>query len=99
MAIKSIKQSYAFPDNIQSMMETFKEMVNFCIKTGLQGNISILKKFSSLHYKDLSKFDIQSKYKLTAMSQAMGRLAQRKRDMKKGRFPKSPYVSKPYLVS
>lgn len=99
MAVKSIKQDYVFPDCISLLMETFKEMVNFCIKIGLQENISTLKKFSSLHYKDLSKFDIQSKYKLTAMSQAMGRLSQRKRDMKKGRTPKSPYISKPYLVS
>ncbi|MHB8601779.1 MAG: RNA-guided endonuclease InsQ/TnpB family protein [Nitrosotalea sp.] len=99
MAVKSIKQNYTFADDITSMMETFKEMVNFCIKIGLRENISTLKKFSSLHYKDLSQFDIQSKYKLTAMSQAMGRLAQRKKDMKKKRTPKSPYVSKPYLVS
>lgn len=99
MAVKSIKQNYTFPADIKSMMETFKEMVNFCIKIGLQENISTLKKFSSLHYKDLSKFDTQSKYKLTAMSQAMGRLAQRKKDTKKGRALKSPYVSKPYLVS
>ena len=77
MAVKSIKQDYVFPDYISSLMETFKEMVNFCIKIGLQENISTLKKFSSLHYKDLSQFEIQSKYKLTAMSQAMGRLAQR----------------------
>src|SRR5574337_492458 len=80
-------------------MNIFKEMVNFCIKIGLQENISTLKRFSSLHYKDLSQFDIPSKYKLTAMSQAMGRLAQRKRDMGKGRFTKSPFVLKPYLVS
>ncbi|MGI0018029.1 MAG: RNA-guided endonuclease InsQ/TnpB family protein [Nitrosotalea sp.] len=99
MAVKSIKQNCVFSDDITSLMETFKEMVNFCIKIGLQENISTLKKFSSLHYKNLSQFDIQGKYKLTAMSQAMGRLAQRKRDMKKGRTPKSPYISKPYLVS
>jgi len=99
MAVKSIKQNYTFSDDIISLMETFKEMVNFCIKIGLQENISTLKKFSSLHYKDLSQFDIQSKYKLTAMAQAMGRLAQRKRDMKKGKTLKYPYVAKPYLVS
>lgn len=99
MAVKSIKQNYTFSDDITSMMETFKEMVNFCITIGLQENISTLKKFSSLYYKDLSHFDIQSKYKLTAMSQAMGILAQRKRDIKKGKTPKSPYVLKPYLVS
>ncbi|MDE1729148.1 MAG: hypothetical protein KGH81_08240, partial [Thaumarchaeota archaeon] len=47
----------------------------------------------------MDKYQIQSKYKLTAMSQAMGRLAQRKRDIKKGRNPKSPYIKKPHLVS
>ena len=99
MAIKSIKQNYTFSEDITSLMNIFKEMVNFCIKIGLQENISTLKRFSSLHYKDLSQFDIPSKYKLTAMSQAMGRLAQRKRDMGKGRFTKSPFVLKPYLVS
>ena len=69
------------------------------MRIGLDGNISTLGKFSSLHYKDLDKYQIQSKYKLTAMSQAMGRLAQRKRDIKKGRNPKSPYLKKPHLVS
>ncbi|MHB8546857.1 MAG: hypothetical protein ACYDAJ_08845 [Nitrosotalea sp.] len=74
-------------------------MVNECIEIGLDGNIPTLGKFSSLHYKDLDRCQIQSKYKLTAMSHAMGRLSQRKRDVKKGRNPKSPYVKKPYLVS
>jgi hypothetical protein len=74
-------------------------MVNECIRTALDGDISTLGKFSSLHYKDLDKYEIQSKYKLTAMSQEMGRLSQRQRDIKKGRNPKSPYIKKPYLVS
>ena len=81
------------------MMQTFQEIVNFCIKIGIEENITTLKKFSSLHYKDLQCFNIQSKYKLTAMSQAMGRLAQRKKDIKKGRIPKEPFVKRPYLVS
>lgn len=80
-------------------METFRQMVNECIRIGLDNNISTLKKFSSNHYHDLKKYDIQSKYKLTAMSQACGRLAQMKRSIKEGKAPKSPYVQKPYLVS
>ncbi len=74
-------------------------MVNECIRIGLDNNISTLKKFSSNHYHDLKKYDIQSRYKLTAMSQACGRLAQMKRSIKEGMIPKSPYVQKPYLVS
>jgi putative transposase len=40
-----------------------------------------------------------SYYHLTAVSQACGRLAQMKKDIKKGRNPKSPFIQKPYLVS
>ena len=74
-------------------------MVNECVRIGIDSNISTLGKFSSNHYHQLKKYNIQSKYKLTAMSQAMGRLSQRKRDIRKGRNPKSPYIQKPYLVS
>lgn len=81
------------------MMGTFKEMVNFCINIGIKENITTLNKFSTLHYKDLQHFNIQSKYKLTAMSQAMARLSQRKQDIRKGKSPKDPYIRKPYLVS
>ncbi len=81
------------------MMETFRQMVNECIRIGLDNNISTLKKFSSNHYHNLKKYDIQSYYKLTAMSQACGRLSQMKRSIREGKFPKSPYVQKPFLVS
>lgn len=80
-------------------METFRQMVNECIRIGLENNISTLKRLSSLHYKDLQKYDIQSKYKLTAMSQACGRLSQMKRSIREGRMSKSPYIDKPFLVS
>ncbi|MDE1771020.1 MAG: hypothetical protein KGI28_10800, partial [Thaumarchaeota archaeon] len=95
MAVKSIKQSYQFPNELTPMMETFRQMVNDCIKIGLENNCSTLKKLSLLSYHELSKYEILSYYKLTAISSACGRLAQMKQDIKKGRRPKSPYVSKP----
>ncbi|MGI0102796.1 MAG: hypothetical protein ACREA7_09420 [Nitrosotalea sp.] len=55
-------------------MYTFKEMVNHCIRIGLENNVSTLKRFSSIFYHELDIYQIQSKYKLTAMSQACGRL-------------------------
>jgi putative transposase len=81
------------------MMETFKDMVNHCIRIGLENNCSSMKKLSLLSYHTIKDYQIQSKYKLTAISQAAGRLAQLKKDIKKGKKVKSPYVSKPYLVS
>ncbi len=81
------------------MMETFRQIVNECIRIGLDNNISTLRKFSSNHYHDLKKYDIQSKYKLTAISQACVRLAQMKRSIREGKTPKFPYIQRPYLVS
>ncbi|MEX0855675.1 MAG: hypothetical protein WD018_07930, partial [Nitrosopumilaceae archaeon] len=98
-AIKSIRQFYKPTSELLSMMEIFKKMVNHCIRTGLENNTSTLKKLSLLSYHQLQEYQIQSYYKLNAISQACGRLSQMKRSIKKGQKPKSPFVSKPYLVS
>ncbi|MEW6588909.1 MAG: transposase [Thermoproteota archaeon] len=98
-AIKSIKQPLTPNPELVSMMYTFKDMVNHCIRIGLQNNCSTLKKLSMLSYHELEQYKIQSYYKLTAISQAAGRLAQMKKDIRKGRKAKSPFVRKPYLVS
>jgi len=74
-------------------------MVNHCIRIGLENNCSTLKRLSVLAYHKLQNYDIQSKYKLNAISQACGRITQMKRDVRKDKRPKSPYVQKPYLVS
>lgn len=75
-------------------------MVNHCIRIGIENNnVSTLKKLSLLSYNQLKVYQITSCYKLHAISQACGRLAQMKRSIRKGAIPKSPYVRKPYLVS
>jgi putative transposase len=58
-----------------------------------------MKKLSQLSYSKLKDYPIMSYYKLTAISRAAGRLSQMKKDIKKGRKVKSPFVRKPYLVS
>ncbi len=97
--VKSIKQKYNPSPELESMMETFRQMVNHCIRIGLENNCSTLKKLSLLSYNQLSDYKIMSYYKLTAISQACGRLSQMKRSVREGRTPKSPFVSKPYIVS
>jgi putative transposase len=74
-------------------------MVNHCIRIGLKHNCSTLKRLSLLSYHELRDYDIMSSYKLNAISQACGRLSQRKRDIRKGKKVKSPLVRKPYLVN
>ncbi|MEM3064755.1 MAG: transposase [Candidatus Nitrosotenuis sp.] len=97
--IKSIKQNFTPNSEQLQMMDTFKDMVNRCIRIGLDNNVSTMKKLSMLSYHQLENYPILSYYKLTAISQAAGRLAQMKKDIKKGRKVKSPFVTKPYLVS
>jgi putative transposase len=96
---KSIKQPFTPNTDQIKMMETFKDMVNHCIRIGLENNCSSIKKLSLLSYHTLKDYQIQSYYKLTAIAQAAGRLAQLKKDIKKGRKTKSPFIKKPYLVS
>lgn len=99
LPIKSVRQIHTPNSEQLHMMETFRQMVNHCIRIGLEHDRHTLKRLSPLAYHQLSGYHIQSKYKLTAISQACGRLAQMRRDIKRGKRPRTPFVRKPYLVS
>jgi len=99
LPLKSVRQNHTPNSEQIRMMKIFKDMVNHCIRIGLENNCSTMKKLSLISYSKLKDYSIQSKYKLTAISQAAGRLAQMKKDIKNGRKVRSPFVRKPYLVS
>lgn len=98
IVVKSVTQPFVPPLELTYMMETFRLMVNHCIRIGCQNKVTTLRKFSSLYYNELDQYSIQSKYKLTAMAQACGRLSHMKRSIKKGIKTKSPFVCKPYIL-
>lgn len=54
----SVRQSYTAPYEMLQVMETFRKMVNDCIKIGLQNDTSTIKKLCLLSYHDLSRYDI-----------------------------------------
>lgn len=81
-AIKSIRQPCRPNPELQSMMETFRMMVNHCIRMGLENDATTMKKLSSIAYHELSGYDMISYYKLCAISQAAGRLANMKKSIK-----------------
>ena len=99
MPVKSIRQSHKPNSDQLCMMEIFCQMVNDCIKIGLENNCTTLKRLSSLSYRKLGNYQILSSYKLNAISQAAGRLCQMKQSIKRGIKTKSPYVRKPFLVN
>lgn len=81
------------------MMNTFRYMVNHCIRIGLQTNCSTLRRLSGFAYHELGQFEILSYYKLHAISRASGILSNMKQSIKRGITPKKPYLKKPILIS
>jgi len=98
-AIKSIKQPFLSGPEVLKLMETFRKMVNDCIRIGLDNNISTMKTLCKLAYRELASYNIVTYYKLCAISHAAGILANRKKSIKRGFQPRRPYASKPLLVS
>jgi len=98
-AIKSVRQPFVPDWNVLNFLETFRYMVNHCIRIGLQNDVHTLKKLSTLSYHELGQYDIPSYYKLCAISKATGILSNRRQSIKRGIYTKKPYLKKPILVS
>jgi putative transposase len=79
-------------------METFRQMVNDCIRIGLENNVTSMKWLSLLSYSKLSRYPIYSRYKLTAISKAAGILKARKKSIQRGYPTRDPYIIRPMLV-
>lgn len=99
LPIKSIRQKFTPNSEQQQLMKTFTQMVNDCIKIGLQNDCTTLKRLSMLSYHKLDRYDILSYYKLNAISHAAGRLQHRKQSIKRGMKVKPPFVQKPFAIS
>ncbi|MGI0015056.1 MAG: hypothetical protein ACREBU_16685 [Nitrososphaera sp.] len=99
LAIKSVKQSFIPTEKVVKLMTTFRQMVNHCIRIGLENNASTLKRLSKLAYAELARYDIISYYKLCAISRAAGILSNRKKSLKRRREPRQPYATRPLLLS
>jgi putative transposase len=80
------------------MMETFRQMVNECIRIGLEQNKTSMKSLSLVCYPMLKEYSILSYYKLCAISRASGILANYRKLAKKGRRVKHPHCIKPFLL-
>jgi putative transposase len=98
LAVKSIRQSCSV-EPLFPLMETFRQMLNDCIKIGLQNDASTMKRLSKLCYSELAAYNIISYYKLHAISKAAGILANRKQSIKRGYPTRTPYPKKGILVS
>lgn len=99
IAVKAVKQPYPPTPELLHMMETFRQMVNDCLRIGLGNDVSGMKRLSKLCYPALDRYDIISYYKLHAISKAAGILSNRKQSIRRGYPTKNPYMKHTSLIS
>jgi putative transposase len=99
LASRQMRKTILFSEALFPLMETFRQMVNDCVRIGLENNVSTMKKLSILAYHQLSKYNITSYYKLGAIPHAAGILTNRKKSIQRGRVPRNPYARRPFLIS
>lgn len=98
LAVKSTVQLFS-AEPLLPLMETFRQMVNDCIRIGLENNVSTRIKLTKLCYHKLERYYVYSVYKICAISHAAGILANRKTSMKRGFEPRQPYAKRPLLAT
>src|SRR3989442_1225578 len=69
-------------------------MVNDCVRIGLRENLTSMKSLSMEAYHQLSAYDIPTYYRLTAISRASGILRNYRRELKRNRSARPPYINK-----
>src|SRR5271167_689291 len=106
LARKSIKQRFEPSPQVLSVMDSFRKMTNDCIRIGLEfemkedGKTPSMKKLCLLSYRELrERYGGYSQYALNAISKAAGILSARRKSIRRGFLTKTPYLSKPVLVS
>lgn len=80
------------------MLETFRKMLNDCLRIGLENNIYSLKPLGTKAYPVLRRYQVPSYYKQTVVSRASGFLKARKKSMKRGISPKTPHSKSHSLI-
>jgi putative transposase len=58
MIIKTVNQQIMISQEILDLMTKFRNMVNDCIRIGLQNNVTSLKTLSTKSYHYLGRYDI-----------------------------------------
>jgi putative transposase len=97
-AIKSAKQVFQPDENMLSLMETFRQMVNECIRVGLDSDKTSMKALCKLCYQELKGFAVDSRYRLCAISRAAG-ILKNYRKLLKRHSVKIPYCARQLLTT
>src|SRR2546421_2444791 len=99
LAVKSVWRYYVSSSEVLGLLKVFKKMVNESLRIGMANDASSLRKLSLLSYNQLAQYNSPSYYKLCAISRAAGILAARKKSIRRGYAPRTPYAFRQQLVS
>jgi putative transposase len=69
-AVKAVQISYEPTSGVLSLLETFRNMVNHCIRVGLEKNVTSRLRLQSETYHQLSGFGLHTWYSLSAIEVA-----------------------------
>lgn len=97
-AVKAVKQHYSPTREMLDLLETFRCMVNDCIRIGLKDNITSMKSLSLKAYHQLGHYPVATCYRLTAISKASGILRNYRKTVRRKAHAKEPYVRHSMLV-
>ncbi|MGA2875038.1 MAG: transposase [Nitrososphaerales archaeon] len=98
-SLESVGQNLVPDKKLLSLMNTFRTMVNDCIRIGLEQHKTSMKSLSFATYPYLRKYKVKSYYRLCANSRASGILLNYRKLLKKGKKVKTPYCVKPLLTT
>ncbi len=98
-AVKAVQQNYTPGAEILRMLEQFRQMVNDCVRIGLEENVTSLKSLSTKAYNQLASYDMMSYYKLCAISKATGILRNYRKVRMKNPETKEPYARRLQLTT
>jgi putative transposase len=98
LAIKTVKQNYIATSEVLALLEEFRKMINDCIRIGLSENTTSRNSLSSKAYHQLERYDVSTRYRLTAISKVAGILRNYRRDKRKNPNVERPFARKPMLT-
>ena len=98
--LESVDQPFVADERLSSTMETFRKMLNDCIRIGLAENKTSFMSLRYACYPKLKDYETPAAYKNNAISRANGILSSyRKLLKKKGKRVRKPYCWKPVLTT
>jgi putative transposase len=91
---KAVQIPYEPTGTVLSLLRTFKKMVNYCIHTGLEKNISSRFCLQNEVYRELGAFGLHSWYSLSAVEVATAILKNYRKTKRRLQFVRAPRAEK-----